>query len=57
MHIGLDNESHHNVEETNVIDKKDDNEEELPSKMLLILDQRCNIDTPRLTRSKLIKQD
>ena len=49
MHVRLDNEPHHNVQKTNVVDEEQDDEEELPPEESFILNEGVYLDCPGLS--------
>lgn len=48
MHISFDDETHHNVEETDIEDEVVHDEEEFPAKGLFVLNQGCDPSRPGL---------
>lgn len=48
VQIGFYNESHHYVQEADVVHEKDHDKEELPSEGFFVLNKSRNVYTPRL---------
>ena len=49
MHVGFNNEAHHNVEEEDVVEEEKSDKEKLPPKEPLISEQRIDLDAPTLS--------
>ena len=56
MNVCFDNETHHDVEETDIIDKEKYNEKEFPTKELFCLNETVDFYCPRLSGYKLIDE-
>jgi len=56
VHVGFNNEAHHNVEEEDVVDEEKSDKEKLPPKEPLISEQSIDLDAPTLSRHQLINE-